>query len=115
MGTDDRDRSVIEKMLTYCRQIEEAHVQFGRDRQVFVENSVYQNAVALCVMQIGELANHLSEEFRREHAGIPWRAIRGMRNLVAHEYGRLDAAILWETATEDIVELGQYCKTVLGQ
>ena len=115
MGTDDRDRSLLEKMLTYCRQIEEAHAQFGRDREVFLQSSVYQNAVALCVMQIGELANHLSEEFRREHAGIPWRAIRGMRNLVAHEYGRLDAAILWETATEDIVELGQYCKTVLGQ
>jgi hypothetical protein len=35
MGTDDRDRSLLEKMLTYCRQIEEAHAQFGRDRAAF--------------------------------------------------------------------------------
>ena len=32
-----------------------------------------------------------------------------MRNLVAHNYGRMDQAIIWETATVDIPVLLQFC------
>ena len=113
MKADERDIAIIEKMDAYCRQIEEAHEQFGRNRELFLRSTVYHNAVALCIMQIGELANHLSEDFKNAHPGIPWKAIRGMRNLVAHEYGNLDTTILWETSTEDIVQLQTFCESVL--
>ncbi len=115
MKADERDLAIIEKILSYCRQIEDAHAQFGRDRDCFFCNTVYHNAVALCIMQIGELTNHISEEFKAAHAGIPWKSIRGMRNLVAHEYGNLDTTIIWETSTEDILQLQSFCETVLKE
>ena len=34
---------------------------FGRDYDIFVSNSIYQNAVALCVLQIGELTTHFTD------------------------------------------------------
>lgn len=37
-------------------------------------------------IQIGELVGRLSEEFIGVHSEIPWHAIKGMRNLHAHDY-----------------------------
>ena len=115
MKTDERDLVMIEKILSYSRQIEEAHTQFGRNQELFCSSTVYHNAVALCVMQIGELTNHISEAFKNTHSAIPWKSIRGMRNLVAHEYGNLDTTILWETSTEDIISLRDFCESVLNE
>ena len=114
MQLSDRDRTIIQKMQDYCTQIEEAHSSFGREYGAFQTNSVYRNAVSLCLMQIGELSIHLSEAFKDEHSEIPWKQIRGMRNVVAHEYGHIDTAIVWETATEDILVISAFCRSILN-
>lgn len=36
---------------------------------------------------------------------IPWRKVRGMRNVLAHRYGAIDVGVLWETITQDIPAL----------
>lgn len=59
----------------------------------------------MCIIQIGELANRISEETREANANIPWHAIRGMRNLYAHDYENVDLEIVWNTLLEDIPEL----------
>lgn len=62
----------------------------------------------------GELAGKLTDEFRAEHPGAPWRQIRGMRNIVAHSYGTVDPEITWEILTEDIPKLKTYCKQIIA-
>ena len=113
MELSNRDLTIIQKMLNYCDEIEEAHRSFGRSYEIFQKNSVYRNAVSLCLMQIGELSNHLSEDFKATYNEIPWSQIRGMRNVVAHEYGHIDTMIVWETATEDIAVIQSFCKQIL--
>jgi len=81
----------------------------------FVSNSVYRNAVSLCLLQIGELANHLSNEFKETYPQIPWRAICGMRNVVAHQYGKIDVATVWETAEDGVCELLDFCNSILQE
>ena len=39
---------------------------------------------------VGEAANHLSDSAKGNVTGIPWPKIAGFRNLVVHEYFRLD-------------------------
>ena len=63
----------------------------------------------MCILQIGELVNHLSNDFKDNHTEIPWHKIRGMRNYVAHEYGTIDLDVVWTVATDSIVELRQFC------
>ena len=68
-------------------------------------------AVSMCILQIGELANGLSKEFRLETKDkIPWDMIRGMRNWVAHAYAEMDEGIIWDTAINDIPNLLLFCK-----
>lgn len=113
MAISERDHSIVEKMAQYCAEIEEAHDSFDCSFAKFKNSSLYRNAVCLCIMQIGELANHLSEEFKQQHDNIPWRQIRGMRNIVAHEYGRIDADVVWVTATEGVVQISRFCESLL--
>ena len=113
MAISERDFSIIEKMAQYCAEIEEAHHSFGRSFARFSSSSLYRNAVCLCIMQIGELVNHLSEDFKQQHDDIPWRQIRGMRNIVAHEYGHIDVDVVWATATEGLAQIRQFCESVL--
>ena len=106
----NRDAEILRHILRYCCQIETAHVDFGASRERFNNSTTYQNAVCMCILQIGELVGRLSEGYRAEHADIPWHKIRGMRNFVAHEYGHLDLDVVWYTATKSIPELKRFCE-----
>lgn len=57
---------------------------------------------------IGEAASHLSRKFREEHDEIPWQRIIGLRNVLAHDYGRVIPERIWETATAHLPELVQF-------
>ena len=114
MPAVSRDKDILAHILRYCSQVETAHEDFGHSRERFAESTTYQNAVCMCVLQIGELVNRLSEEFKAEHTQIPWRKIRGMRNYVAHEYGSIDLDVVWFVATESIPELRKFCEMYLN-
>ena len=109
MSANSRDIQILSKIVRYCEDIEHAHKEYGCSYGVFCENPTYRNAVAMCLMQIGELTIKLSQEFKDEYTEIPWRAIRGMRNVVAHEYGNIDAETVWETAENGTQELKMFC------
>lgn len=110
MPAANRDGDILAHILRYCNQVETAHEDFGHSKERFAESTTYQNAVCMCVLQIGELVNRLSEEFKTENAQIPWHKIRGMRNYVAHEYGSIDLDVVWFVATNSIPELRRFCE-----
>ena len=113
MQGSERDRAIIEHILRYCREIEIAHEDFGHSRKRFDNSTTYQNAVCMCILQIGELVNHLSEDFRAVHDDIPWHKIRGMRNYVAHEYGSIDFDVVWFVSNDSIQTLKSFCEDYL--
>ena len=55
---------------------------------------------------IGEAAAHLSEETRRAVPELPFWKMRGMRNIVAHDYANVDLNIVWQVATVHVPEVG---------
>lgn len=113
MTPPDRDSAILEHIISYCGQIAQTVEHFGADYAVFTASPIYRNAVALCILQIGELVGKLSDEFRKTHPGVPWRQIKATRNIVAHNYGSVDPESTWEIVTADIPELEQYCRAVL--
>lgn len=108
----DRDLSILEHIISYCAQIEQTIDRFGSSYDVFSQDAIYRNAVALCILQIGELVGKLSEDFRQQHHDIPWNKIKAMRNIVAHRYGTVDAETTWEVITEDVPVLKKYCEAI---
>ncbi len=115
MEKNNKDLNIIEHILQYCDEIENTIYRFGKNYDVFKRDTVYQNACALCILQIGELAGHVSEAFKSLYQEIPWKNIRGMRNIVAHAYGNLSLSLTWETINEDIPALKTQCEEILGE
>ena len=70
-----------------------------KDFAELFHNQLLLSAVERQVEIIGEAANHLSEEIKEKYTTIPWRKIIGFRNLISHEYFRVDVAILWDVIT----------------
>jgi uncharacterized protein with HEPN domain len=64
-----------------------------------------QDAVIRRIEIIGEAAVHLNDETRRAIPELPFRKMRGMRNIVAHDYANVDLKIVWEVATVHVSEV----------
>jgi uncharacterized protein with HEPN domain len=71
----------------------------------FRANSEKQDAVIRRIEIIGEAAAHLSEDTRQAVPGLPFRKMRGMRNIVAHDYANVDLNVVWEVATVHVPEV----------
>lgn len=111
---NNRDINILEHIIKYCDEILMTIDSFSNDYEEFSNNSIYQNATALCVLQIGELTTHFSEEFKVKYNKLPWHQMKAMRNVVAHNYGNIDTQLLWETLNNDIPELKDYCCEIIN-
>jgi uncharacterized protein with HEPN domain len=54
---------------------------------------------------IGEAVRGIPPELEASHPEIPWDDVRGMRNIVIHEYFQVNLSIIWQTVQEDLVSL----------
>lgn len=68
----------------------------------FSKNNLVQSAVIREIEIIGEAAKRLSNEFKEEHSGIPWKQMAGMRDKLIHDYFGVDLDAVWGTVKKDI-------------
>lgn len=54
---------------------------------------------------IGEATAHLIEETQQAIPQLPLRRMRGMRNILAHDYANVGVEIVWEVATVHLPEV----------
>ena len=112
MKLHNRDKSILMHIIEHCDRIQSSMARFGNDLDTFQNDNDLKDAVSMNLLQIGELAKKFSDEFiNATRPEINWRAIIGMRNLFAHDYGAMDVERIWETAIYDIPQLSKYCKS----
>lgn len=87
----------------------------GVSSGVFFEDTEKQDAVIRRIEIIGEATAHLSEATRAQLPALPFRQMRGMRNIVAHDYGHVDVALVWKAATEKIPLIRGVLEEFLGK
>ena len=114
MRLDEKDTDRLLKILDYCDEVEATIAYFGDDYETFSMNTFYQNASEMVIFQIGETANHLSDEVMGALSDVPWRSIVGLRNVIAHGYDILKAEQIWHVMKEDIVSLKLRIETFLA-
>lgn len=86
---------------------------FAKDYEIFKNNEIYKAAGGMFIIQIGELAKHLSDDFINKHTSIPWHEVKGLRNIYAHEYHNVKHTVIWDTITNDVPILEKFCDTIL--
>lgn len=111
---DSRDISILKHMLRYCNEINKTVERFGNDINTFENDNDYKDSLSMKIFQIGELANHLTDEYLEETKNeMNWNAIRGMRNRFAHGYGKMDLSKIFYTAIEDIPVIKEFLEKKL--
>jgi uncharacterized protein with HEPN domain len=98
----ERDRLTVQDLLEFCAQ---AARLVSRGRRDYDSDEMLRLAAEALTHRIGEAAGRLSQSFQAAHGDVPWRAIRGMRNVIAHDCGRVDHAIMWNTLQHDFPRL----------
>jgi uncharacterized protein with HEPN domain len=63
---------------------------------------------------IGEAVKHLAPETREAAPEIPWTDIAGLRDLIAHEYFRIDIHRVLEIVERDLPALEKAVYRMLG-
>jgi len=86
----------------------------GHTVETFGQNSLVIDAVVRNLEIIGEAATHLPEEIQRRHTEIPWQEMKGMRNLLAHEYFGVSTPIVWTTIQNNLPPLVPLLKKMLA-
>ena len=110
------DLQRVVHILDYCFDIASAIDRFGNSFDAFKEDIHYQRSVAFSIIQIAELSIGLSDEFKKETASlVSWTAMKGMRNIVVHDYGNVDQEAVWETVKNDIPALKRFCEEQLAK
>ena len=85
-----------EKVLSYTE---------GLDQDAFIADGLTYDATLRNLELIGEAATHIPSEVRGAYPDIPWHAIVGTRNRLAHSYLSISDSIIWTVIQDAIPKL----------
>ena len=68
----------------------------------FLSKQQVQDAVIRRFEIIGEAVKKVDENFKREHSGVPWKEIAGMRDVLIHEYFGVNLKRVWLVIKNDL-------------
>lgn len=98
---------VIQETRRRLSELNLSREQFIDPRSATARNIV--DGIHSCVYRIAEEASNLDYATMAQFPDIPWDAVRGMRNRLAHEYRGVDSAFVWDAAHDDFDELERVC------
>ena len=85
----------------------------GRDFGAYLITPLVQRAIERCVEIISEASRFIPEDIKQMHAGVPWAEIRAIGNVVRHDYGHVDNAVIWRIAQKFAPELKRTLLAIL--
>lgn len=86
----------------------------GLSQTELENNELLVDSVMFRLIQIAENSDKLTDEFKAYYGTISWRAMKGMRNRIVHDYGRVDLSVVYETVNKDLPELLGELKEIAG-
>jgi uncharacterized protein with HEPN domain len=106
-------RNDIERLKDIQIAIANIEKYAQRGKEEFFENELIQSWILLQLQTIGEAARAMNEATRQNYSYIEWRDIIDFRNLLIHEYFRVDLQIVWAIVEQQIPILKSQIETIL--
>ena len=111
----EKDKRTVETIIYYCDRLNDHMNACDNNKEIYMSNILYKDACALVIIQIGEFVGRLSDEFRDEYTGVEWRQLKGLRNIMAHNYEDIIDHIVWDIIHDDIPEIKEYLENILEE
>lgn len=82
-------------------------------KEEFLNNELLQSWILLHLQIIGEAARSTSQLTRHQYSEINWQDIIDFRNLLVHEYFRVDLKIVWKILESELPRLKRQIHSIL--
>lgn len=107
-----RDLGYLEDMRLHASDAVGIAHRIGRES--FLTDRTMQHAVIRCLTVIGEAANRVSADTRAALPEIAWSEAVGLRNVLVHDYQRIDLVRVWTIVQDDLPPLLSVLNAHLG-
>ena len=108
----NKDRLYLESIRDCLERI--ADYTTGGEQE-FLASRLIQDGVVRNLEVIGEATKNLSSELRQANPAIPWRQIAGMRDVLIHDYLKVNLSRVWLTVSTDLPDLRTTVTRLLNQ
>lgn len=75
-------------------------------------NPILLDSIMFRIIQVAENIDKLTEEFKDKYSNISWRAIKGMRNRIVHDYAEIDLTVVYDTVFSSIPDFYKLLKNI---
>ena len=99
-------KEAIEKIFSFTNNISN-HEEFHQSQIVF-------DAVMMNIVVIGEAVSRLTDDFISKNNHIDWIKIKGLRNIIAHDYVGIDVEEIWQIVKNTIPEFNNQINEILS-
>jgi uncharacterized protein with HEPN domain len=83
-------------------------------KQSFFSETLTQDAIIRNLQIMPESTKRLSENFKARHPDIDWRGIAGLRNVLVHDYLKVNVDEVWEILTVDVPPFAEQIAATLN-
>ncbi len=91
---------ILDDILNMITVIDQSLI--GKDRSDFDKTYMLQLGIQRGIEIISEASKHIPPALLDQAPDVPWRSIRGMGNILRHEYHRIANDVIWYVITRDL-------------
>ncbi len=108
-------RSDTERLQDILEAIERLEKYAVKGKRAFKEQELIQTWIIHHLQIVGEATRSISQDLKQQYPNIAWRDAADLRNLVVHEYFRINIDIIWDIVENDLPMFKQQIKTLFKQ
>ncbi len=110
-----KDFACLLNILDSITKIKKYSEQYSNADELY-NNSKSFDAILMNFVVIGEMADKLTEDFiSSTESKIDWFKIRGLRNIIAHNYFGIDAEEVWQIITDSLIIIEIEINSIIGK
>ncbi|MBN2433735.1 MAG: DUF86 domain-containing protein [Spirochaetes bacterium] len=110
----EKDKLNLQDIIDAINKIQEYSKNIS-SLEEFEKNSIIFDAVLMNIIVIGESANRLSDFLKENNAYIEWNKIKGLRNIIAHDYFGIDIEEIYQIIIYILPEFLDQINIILKQ
>lgn len=108
----EKDRESLERLVETLEKIER-FAATTRSWQDLERDELRLDAILMNFINLGECVGRLSEPLMQASAHVPWAKIKGLRNIVAHDYWGTDVEMVWQVINSNLKKLDSDVREIL--
>ncbi len=94
---------------------EDISIFTAKGKASFLEEKLVKNATLRSLQTMSESTGKLSDEIQSRFSQVPWKKIRGFRNILVHDYLGLDPEVIWLVIEKELPLLLEITNQLLAE